>query len=123
MAESMSGFTRSHRCTEVTNEQIGESVVLMGWVNKRRNLGSLIFVDLRDRSGLMQLLFDENNIGAEGFEFRFVVTRTISYLSRQIDIPHIKQLCINIVIQGSFTAHDVIYIIYVNLMYRLPVLY
>ena len=68
MAESMSGFTRSHRCTEVTNEQIGESVVLMGWVNKRRNLGSLIFVDLRDRSGLMQLLFDENNIGEEGYK-------------------------------------------------------
>ena len=68
MAESMSGFTRSHRCTEVTNQQIGESVVLMGWVNKRRNLGSLIFVDLRDRSGLMQLLFDEKNIGEEGYQ-------------------------------------------------------
>ena len=67
MAESMSGFTRSHRCTEVLNAQIGESVVLMGWVNRRRNLGSLIFVDLRDRTGLIQLLFDENNIGAEGF--------------------------------------------------------
>lgn len=67
MAESMSGFTRSHRCTEVLNAQMGESVVLMGWVNRRRNLGSLIFVDLRDRTGLIQLLFDENNIGAEGF--------------------------------------------------------
>ena len=67
MAESMSGFTRSHRCTEVLNAQLGESVVLMGWVNRRRNLGSLIFVDLRDRTGLIQLLFDENNIGAEGF--------------------------------------------------------
>ncbi len=63
----MSGFTRSHRCTEVLNAQLGESVVLMGWVNRRRNLGSLIFVDLRDRTGLIQLLFDENNIGAEGF--------------------------------------------------------
>ncbi len=68
MAESMSGFTRSYRCTEVVNAQIGESVVLMGWVNKRRNLGSLIFVDLRDRTGLVQLLFDENNIGTEGYE-------------------------------------------------------
>ncbi len=64
----MSGLTRSHRCTEVTNEMIGESVTLMGWVNKRRNLGSLIFVDLRDRSGLIQILFDENNIGSEGYE-------------------------------------------------------
>ncbi|MBQ9030833.1 MAG: aspartate--tRNA ligase [Parasporobacterium sp.] len=68
MAESMSGLNRSHRCTEVVNAQMGELVTLMGWVNKRRNLGSLIFVDLRDRSGLIQLLFDEDNIGAEGFE-------------------------------------------------------
>ena len=68
MAESMSGFRRSHRCTEVVNAQMGEMVTLMGWVNKRRNLGSLIFIDLRDRSGLVQLLFDEDNIGKEGFE-------------------------------------------------------
>ena len=64
----MSGFKRSHRCTEVSEEMIGQSVTLMGWVNKRRNLGSLIFVDLRDRTGLIQLLFDEDNIGKEGFD-------------------------------------------------------
>ena len=68
MADSMEGIRRSHRCTEVTKNQVGESVTLMGWVNKRRNLGSLIFVDLRDRSGLIQLLFDEDNIGEEGFK-------------------------------------------------------
>jgi len=68
MAESMSGMIRSHRCTEVVNVQLGGEVTLMGWVNKRRNLGSLIFVDLRDRTGLVQLLFDEENIGKEGFE-------------------------------------------------------
>ncbi|MCF0142227.1 MAG: aspartate--tRNA ligase, partial [Parasporobacterium sp.] len=68
MADSLTGWRRSHRCTEVTEAQVGESVILCGWVNKRRNLGSLIFVDLRDRSGLIQLLFDENNIGAEGYE-------------------------------------------------------
>lgn len=61
MAESMQGLHRSHRCTEVSNKNIGETVTVMGWVQKRRNLGSLIFIDLRDRSGILQLVFDENN--------------------------------------------------------------
>lgn len=68
MAESMKGMHRSHRCTEVTNQMIGQTVTVMGWVQKRRNLGSLIFVDLRDRSGLLQIVFDDKSIGAEGFE-------------------------------------------------------
>ena len=68
MAESMKGLVRTHRCGEVTEEAIGSVVTLMGWTQKRRNLGSLIFVDLRDRSGLMQIVFDENDIGKEGFE-------------------------------------------------------
>ena len=68
MAEAMTGLHRSHRCTEVTSDMVGQKVTLMGWVQKRRNLGSLIFVDLRDRSGLMQIVFDEPVIGSEGFE-------------------------------------------------------
>lgn len=68
MAESMAGLKRSHRCTEVSDQMIGEKITVMGWVQKRRNLGSLIFVDLRDRSGLLQIIFDEETIGAEGFE-------------------------------------------------------
>lgn len=68
MAESMNGLHRSHRCTEVTNALVGQEVTLMGWVQKRRNLGSLIFIDLRDRSGIMQVVFDEPVIGSEGFE-------------------------------------------------------
>ncbi|MDD7268104.1 MAG: aspartate--tRNA ligase, partial [Lachnospiraceae bacterium] len=67
MAESMKGLKRSHRCGEVSEQQLNQVVTLMGWVQKRRNLGSLIFVDLRDRSGLIQLIFDENDIGADGF--------------------------------------------------------
>lgn len=68
MAESMKGLKRSHRCTEVSEQNIGEVVTVMGWVQKRRNLGSLIFVDLRDRTGLLQIIFDVNDIGEEGFE-------------------------------------------------------
>ncbi len=68
MAESMNGLHRSHRCAEVTAAQIGQQVTLMGWVQKRRNLGSLIFIDLRDRSGIMQVVFDEPVSGSECFE-------------------------------------------------------
>ena len=68
MAESMKGLHRTHRCTEVSNQNIGETVAVMGWVQKRRNLGSLIFIDLRDRSGLLQVVFDEPQVGSEGFE-------------------------------------------------------
>ena len=68
MAESMKGLKRSHRCTEVSGQNIGETVTVMGWVQKRRNLGALIFVDLRDRSGLLQIVFDENSVGSAGFE-------------------------------------------------------
>lgn len=67
MGESMQGLHRSHRCTEVSTQNIGETVTVMGWVQKRRNLGSLIFIDLRDRSGLLQIVFDENSVGKEGF--------------------------------------------------------
>ncbi len=67
MAESMKGLHRTHRCTEVSNQNLGETVTVMGWVQKRRNLGSLIFVDLRDRSGILQVVFDEPQVGGEGF--------------------------------------------------------
>ena len=68
MAESMKGLHRTHRCTEVSIQNVGETVTVMGWVQKRRNLGSLIFIDLRDRSGLLQIVFDETSVGTEGFE-------------------------------------------------------
>ncbi|SHO50713.1 aspartate--tRNA ligase [Anaerocolumna xylanovorans] len=67
MAESMKGLHRSHRCTEVTKAMTGEKVTVMGWVQKSRNKGSIIFVDLRDRSGLLQIIFEEGDISHEDF--------------------------------------------------------
>lgn len=67
MAESMKGLHRSHRCTEVSNKNIGETVTVMGWVQKSRNKGGIIFVDLRDRSGLLQIIFEEADCGSENF--------------------------------------------------------
>lgn len=68
MAESMQGLKRSHRCTEVSIANVGEMVTVMGWVQKQRNKGGIIFVDLRDRSGLLQIIFEESDCGAEHFE-------------------------------------------------------
>ena len=67
MAESMLGLKRSHRCTEVTTANIGQDVTVMGWVQKSRNKGGIIFVDLRDRSGILQIIFEESDCGAESF--------------------------------------------------------
>lgn len=67
MAESMMGLKRSHRCTEVTTADIGREVTVMGWVQKSRNKGGIIFVDLRDRSGILQIIFEESDCGAEDF--------------------------------------------------------
>ena len=68
MAESMKGLHRTCRCAEVTKEMVGSKVTLMGWVQKARNKGGIIFVDLRDRSGIMQLIFENGNIDEAGFE-------------------------------------------------------
>ena len=67
MAESMRGLKRSHRCNEVINADLGSEVSVMGWVQKARNKGGLIFVDLRDRSGLLQIIFEEAQCGSETF--------------------------------------------------------
>ena len=67
MAESMKGLKRSHRCAEVSNQLVGQTVTVMGWVQKQRNKGGIIFVDLRDRSGLLQIIFEESLCGAEAF--------------------------------------------------------
>ena len=85
MAESMHGLHRTCRCAEVTTQMVGSEVTLMGWVQKARDKGGIIFVDLRDRSGIMQLIFENGSIDEEGFakagklrsEFVIAVTGTV----------------------------------------------
>lgn len=66
MSESIYGLQRSHRCTELSVEDVGKKVTVMGWTQKRRDLGGVIFVDLRDRSGILQVVFNEQ-AGTEVF--------------------------------------------------------
>ena len=68
MAESMSGMKRTHRCAELSKAQVGQTFTVMGWVQKSRNKGGVVFVDLRDRSGILQIIFEENKCGTEIFE-------------------------------------------------------
>ncbi len=68
MAESMKGLKRSHRCAELSKANVGETVTVMGWVQKSRNKGGIVFTDLRDRSGVLQIIFEEKTAGAEVFE-------------------------------------------------------
>ena len=67
MSESMKGLKRTHRCAELDSANVGEIVTVMGWVQKSRNKGGIIFVDLRDRSGLLQIIFEEADAGSENF--------------------------------------------------------
>ena len=73
MAESMKGLKRTHRCTELSLDNVGEEVTVMGWVQKNRNKGGIIFVDLRDRSGILQIIFEQGEdlsraVDGENFE-------------------------------------------------------
>ena len=75
MAESMSGLRRTCRCAEVTEEMIGQKVTLMGWVAKCRNKGGIVFVDMRDRSGIMQVIYEGvENAGSLRSEFCIAAT-------------------------------------------------
>ena len=68
MTESMKGLKRTHRCGELSAANAGETVTVMGWVQKQRNKGGIIFVDLRDRAGILQVIFEESDCGRESFE-------------------------------------------------------
>ena len=67
MAETMKGLVRSARCGEFSIANVGQEVTVMGWVQKQRNKGGIIFVDLRDRSGLLQVIFEEADCGSDNF--------------------------------------------------------
>ena len=64
MAESMQGLKRTHRCAELSAANVGETVTIMGWVQKNRNKGGLVFVDVRDRSGIIQVVCEEGKTDA-----------------------------------------------------------
>ena len=68
MAESMMGLKRTHRCAELSEANIGEKVTVMGWVQKNRNKGGLVFIDVRDRSGLIQVVCEEGSTDKELIE-------------------------------------------------------
>src|SRR5690554_1878219 len=66
MGEKMGNLRRTMMCGELRPEHDGKEVVLMGWVQRERNLGSIIFVDLRDTTGICQIVFD-NTVSDEVF--------------------------------------------------------
>ena len=68
MAELLGNWKRTCYCTELTTADAGKEVTLMGWTNVRRDLGALVFVQLRDRSGIMQIVFDSSTLSKEDFE-------------------------------------------------------
>lgn len=96
--ESIQGLKRTNRCTEVSEKNIGEEIIVMGWVQKRRDLGGVIFIDLRDRSGLLQIVFDQSTIGEEGFkkaeklrsEYVIAVTGVVEKRSDETINPNLK---------------------------------
>lgn len=94
--ETMEGMKRTHHCGELRANNEGQEVVVCGWVSHRRDHGGLIFIDLRDRSGLVQLVFAEDKIGADQFpkaeslrsEFVVAARGKVSLRSKETINPH-----------------------------------
>ena len=93
MAESMKGLKRTCRCGELGIQNAGQTVTVMGWVAKQRNKGGIIFVEVRDRAGLLQVSFEEADCGADNFakaerlrsEFVVAVTGTVEKRSGAVN--------------------------------------
>ena len=67
MSELLGGWKRTNYCANFTKADAGKEVILMGWANVRRDLGALVFVQLRDRTGLMQIVFNSNTLSEADF--------------------------------------------------------
>ncbi len=80
--DSMTGLKRTNYCGDLRPSDIGKEVVVCGWVAKQRDLGSLIFIDLRDRQGVIQLAFDENVADKQIFEKAFSVRSEYVLMAR-----------------------------------------
>ena len=92
MAESMLGLKRSHRCAEVVNAPLESEVTVMGWVQKNRNKGGIIFCDLRDRSGILQIIFEEDECGSEVLCRKVNPHLQSAFLFADTDTPHLLLL-------------------------------
>ena len=86
MAESMRGMKRTCRCAELSEKNIGEEVTMMGWVQKQRNKGGIIFVDMRDRSGILQVIFEDGEINKAGAVNENLATGAIELRAEELRV-------------------------------------
>ncbi|MDO5132420.1 MAG: aspartate--tRNA ligase [Eubacteriales bacterium] len=108
MAETMKGLHRTCRCAELTEAYVGKTVTVMGWVAKQRNKGGIVFVDLRDRSGLIQLIYEVADCGEENFrkaekmraEFVVAATGTVTLRSGAVN-PNLPTGTIEVRVQET----------------------
>ncbi len=98
MAEFLGQMKRSNYCGQITEKEVGKELTVMGWAAKRRDLGGLIFVDLRDRTGILQVVFDASVASAESFakaesirsEYVLAITGTLRKRSEESINPKIE---------------------------------
>lgn len=95
MGQSLKGLKRTHMCGDLREENIGETITIMGWVQRRRDLGGLIFIDIRDREGIVQVVFDAQKCGeyfneAEKLRNEYVIAVTGQVVERDEDTVNPK---------------------------------